>query len=112
MAGPKTPVDYTTSGHPGDTGPAIATQASGPHDSVESPLGLDHKIFYFSSDSDSNIDSGDTWASPFAGRIRAWGWSGETTGNTYVACDPATGIFTFTNSAVNQTGWLHVWVKG
>lgn len=67
---------------------------------------------YFGATADTNdIDNGDTWSSPFAGRVRGWAWQPDGATNMHVTCDPATGIFTFSSASANQTGTLYVWAS-
>lgn len=67
-------------------------------------LGSNHQMFYF-----SDVDNADTWTSGIK-NIKHVAFTTTSAGAVKAALTTiGTGLITFTTSAANQTGILHVW---
>ncbi len=87
-----------------DTGTAPGTGAAGGFGRIDS--GLKHLIVPFLS---QLVDTGDTYTPPGVVGIKTVAWEPET-GDDEVAVTTDGTVVTFTSSAANLNGTLHMWV--
>ena len=105
---PVAPGAHALAGDPRTMLPYRAAAGSGACDAIMDRSGLIDSIVYFGTESQNDINNGDTWQTPYD-RVLSWATAGSGTAQMYAAYNTSTGRFTFTTNAGDQQHWIRLW---